>query len=79
MKRMKISMLDSLKQFVDEQVARRGHGTRSEYVRRLIRKEADRIHLRSFLLDGAASVPMQAVDAAYFDSLKRRVRRQVRG
>lgn len=53
MSTMKIFMPDSLKHFVDEQVARRGYGTRSEYVRALIRKEADRMHLRSLLLDGA--------------------------
>ena len=79
MKRMKISMPDSLKQFVDEQVARRGYGTRSEYVRKLIRKEADRMQLRSLLLDGAASAPMEPDNAAYFELLKRRVRGRVRG
>jgi antitoxin ParD1/3/4 len=34
---MNVSLPDSLKSFVDEQVARRGYATGSEYVRELIR------------------------------------------
>ena len=76
---MNISLPDSLKDFVDEQVARRGYGTSSEYVRELIRKDADRLHLRGLLLEGAASAPAEPVDAAYCESLKKRVRRHARG
>ena len=43
MSTMNISLPDSLKDFVDEQVAQRGYGTSSEYVRELIRKDADRL------------------------------------
>lgn len=46
---------DALKSFVDEQVAERGYGTSSEYIRELIRKDQDRAQLRSLLLQGAAS------------------------
>ena len=35
---MNISLPDTLKTFVDEQVSQRGYGTSSEYVRELIRK-----------------------------------------
>ena len=55
MSTMNISLPDSLKDFVDEQVAQRGYGTSSEYVRELIRKDADCLHLRGLLLEGAAS------------------------
>lgn len=79
MSTMNISLPDSLKDFVDEQVAQRGYGTSSEYVRELIRKDADRLHLRGLLLDGAASAPAEPVSAAYFESLKKRVRRHARG
>jgi len=79
MSAMNISLPDSLKDFVDEQVAQRGYGTSSEYVRELIRKDADRLHLRGLLLDGVASAPAQPVNAAYFESLKKRVRRHERG
>jgi len=71
---MNISLPDSLKDFVDEQVNQRGYGTSSEYVRELIRKEQDRLQLRSLLLAGASSAPTKPVDDAYFEGLRRRVR-----
>lgn len=71
---MNISLPNSLKDFVDEQVNRRGYGTSSEYVRELIRKEQDRLQLRSLLLAGASSPPTKSVDSAYFNNLRRKVR-----
>jgi antitoxin ParD1/3/4 len=71
---MNISLPDSLKEFVDEQVNERGYGTSSEYVRELIRKDQDRLHLRGLLLAGAASAPTQSVDQTYFDRLRRKVK-----
>lgn len=76
---MNISLPDSLKDFVDEQVAQRGYGTSSEYVRELIRKDADRLRLRGLLLEGAASAPAAPADADYFASLRKHVRRHARG
>jgi len=75
MSTMNISLPDSLKAFVDEQVANRGYGTSSEYVRELIRKDQGRQQLRSLLLAGAASAPTAQVDEAYFEGLRERVRR----
>ena len=71
---MNISLPDTLKSFVDEQVSQRGYGTSSEYVRELIRKDQDRLQLRGLLLDGAVSAPTAPADPAYFDALRRRVR-----
>jgi antitoxin ParD1/3/4 len=71
MSTMNISLPDSLKSFVDEQVARRGYGACSEYVRELIQ---DRQRLRDLLLDGAASPATMGADDAYFDGLRDRVR-----
>ena len=68
---MNISLPVSLKSFVDEQVAQRGYGSSSEYVRELIRKDQDRHHLRVLLLAGASSEPSSAADAAYFDTLRK--------
>lgn len=76
MSTMNISLPDSLKSFVDEQVASRGYGTSSEYVRELIRKDRDRQRLRGLLLEGAASAPAPPADKAFFDGLRRRVRRR---
>ena len=67
---MNISLPESLKAFVEEQVAARGYSTSSEYVRELIRREQDRAELRSLLLEGATSSPSTPVDQAYFRSLR---------
>lgn len=75
MSTMNISLPVSLKSFVDEQVARRGYGTSSEYVRELIRADQDRQRLRDLLLDGAASPATADADEAYFTGLRERVRR----
>ena len=75
---MNISLPDTLKTFVDEQVSQRGYGTSSEYVRELIRKDQDRLQLRGLLLDGAASNPAAPADASYFDGLRDRVRQVAR-
>lgn len=74
MSTMNISLPDALKSFVDEQVARRGFGTSSEYVRELIRKDRDLLRLRGLLLDGLASPPATRADKAYFKSLRNRAR-----
>ncbi|MDR6289257.1 antitoxin ParD1/3/4 [Inquilinus ginsengisoli] len=75
MSTMNISLPESLKSFVDEQVSQRGYGTSSEYVRELIRKDQDRQRLRGFLLAGAESPSTSPVDAAYFEGLRDRIRR----
>jgi len=71
---MNISLPDALKSFVDEQVAGRGYGTSSEYIRALIRADQDRQHLRTLLLEGAASPATTPADDAYFDGLRDQVR-----
>jgi len=75
MSTMNISLPDTLKSFVDEQVRERGYGTSSEYVRELIRKDQDRLHLRALLLAGAASAPGAKADVGYFEQLRSRVRK----
>jgi antitoxin ParD1/3/4 len=79
MSTMNISLPESLKSFVDEQVANGGYGTSSEYLRELIRKDQDRTKLRKLLLDGAASGPAAPADAAYFRGLRDRVGKRARG
>ena len=71
---MNISLPDSLKAFVDEQVSQRGYGTSSEYVRELIRRDQDRLQLRNLLLAGASSAPTAPADQSYFGGLRERVR-----
>ncbi len=69
---MNISLPETHKSFVDQQVSGRGYGTSSEYVRELIRKDQDRQHLRQLLLDGAASESTGPVSDAYFETLRKR-------
>ena len=71
---MNISLPDSLRVFVDEQVSQRNYGTSSEYVRELIRRDQDRLRLRNLLLDGASSPSTIPVNGAYFDGLRDRAR-----
>ncbi len=75
MSTMNISLPDTLKSFVDEQVSQRGFGTSSEYVRELIRKDQERLELRNLLMAGATSAPTAPADASYFDVLRDRVRK----
>lgn len=78
MSTMNISLPESLKSFVDEQVSQRGYGTSSEYVRELIRRDQDRMQLRGLLLAGAASASAAPADATYFDGLRGKVRSGVK-
>ena len=74
MSTMNVSLPESLKDFVENQVSARGYSTSSEYVRDLIRKDQDRQRLRGLLLEGAASPRAVTADADYFDELRGRVR-----
>ena len=72
---MNISLPETLRSYVDEQVRVRGYGTSSEYVRELIRLDLDRQRLRGLLLEGASSAPGPAADRTYFEGLRARARR----
>ena len=75
MSTMNISLPDSLKSFVDEQVSRRDFSTSSEYIRELIRKDQERTKLRDMLLAGASSEVLGHFDNYYFDGLRKSVQR----
>ena len=70
MSTLTVSLPDSLKSFVDEQVVGRGFATRSAYVRELIRHDRDRQQLRNLLLEGRESAPSISADSIYFDNLR---------
>ena len=70
---MNISLPETLKSFVDDQVSSRGYGNSSEYVRELIRKDQDLKRLRAMILDGAASPQDTTADTGYFDHLRDRL------
>jgi antitoxin ParD1/3/4 len=79
MSTMNVSLPDAMKSFIDEQVAERGYGTSSEYVRDLIRKDQQRLQLRRLLFQGGRSAPAAEADKAYFDSLRESVRTAGKG
>ncbi len=70
MSTMNISLPESLKDFVDDQVQSRGYGTRI-----CARADPDRLQLRDLLLAGAESTSASPVDTGYFDGLRDRIRR----
>ena len=67
---MNVSLPESMKSFVDLQVAQCGYGTSSEYIRDLIRRDQDRALLRGLLLEGAAGELGTVADRAYFEDLR---------
>lgn len=79
MSTMNVSLPGTLKSFVDDQVADRGFGTCSAYIRELIRRDRDRQHLRGLLLEGGESPPTVTVDEVYFENLRAGVRRDSEG
>jgi len=76
---MNVSLPGTLKSFVDDQVADRGFGTCSAYIRELIRRDRDRQHLRGLLLEGGESAPAVTADEVYFKNLRAGVRRDSEG
>jgi antitoxin ParD1/3/4 len=70
---MSTSLPESLKSSADEQVNSRGFETSSEYMRELIRKDQERLHLRGLMLAGASSNPAAPADSAYFAVLRDRI------
>lgn len=70
MRTMNISLPEPLKDFVDERVASAGYGTSSEYVRELIRRDQDRLHLRNLMLESAESPVSGLANDQYFAGLR---------
>lgn len=68
-----VSMPESLKQFLDNEVETKGYGNVSEYIRSLLRearaKNADE-RLEALLLEGLASGKETAVGPAFWQEVK---------
>jgi len=72
MSTMNISLPDDMKAFIDRQVAERGYGTSSEFLRDLIRREQERQQLKGLILEGMASPKVAEAGAAYFQKYRDR-------
>lgn len=79
---LNISLPDSMRAFIDEQIAQGGYSTASEYIRDLIRqaqKQAAQEKLDSMLLEGLASgEPIEVTDQWWQEKQERlnKLRRQ---
>ncbi len=77
MSTMNISLPEQLKNFVDEHVAMAGYGTSSEYVRELIRRDQDRLYLRSLIIEGAKSPVTGEANEQYFSDLRTTINKRL--
>ena len=77
MSTMNISLPEQLKNFVDEHVAMAGYGTSSEYVRELIRRDQDRLYLRSLIIEGAKSHVTVEANEQYFSDLRTTINKRL--
>lgn len=70
---MNISLPETMKSFVDEQVQSGGYGSASEYIRELVRrdqKERAQDRLEALLLEGLESGNPVPVTHEYWDKLR---------
>lgn len=72
-----ISLPDSLKEFIDNQLATKGYGNVSEYFRSLVReaqKEEEETRLEALLLEGLSSGDDIAITPQFWKELKAEAR-----
>lgn len=74
---MDISISDTLKDFVEQQVSQRGYDTSSDYVRELIRRDQERQALRGRLQAGLIP-PATRTGTVYSAALSERILRRTR-
>jgi antitoxin ParD1/3/4 len=73
---LNISLPDSMRTFIEQQVSQGGYSTASEYIRQLVRtdqKRAAQERLEALLLEGIESGPPVEMTAEHWEELKRRV------
>jgi antitoxin ParD1/3/4 len=71
---MNISLPESMRSYIDEQIEQGGYGTASEYVRALIREDQKRRaqeRLETLLLEGLDSGPPITVTPEYWKDLRK--------
>ena len=80
MQTVTISLPESLKSFVEAEVATKGYGNVSEYFRSLLREAQDRDakeRLEGLLLEGLASGQSKAVDKTFWVDLRAEAQRLI--
>jgi antitoxin ParD1/3/4 len=76
---MNISLPEEMKAFVEEQVAKGGYSTASEYLRALIRKDQNRARIDALIIEGMESGPAMPVDEHFWADLQREFEERQRG
>lgn len=77
---MNISLPPTLKEWVEEQVHRRGFGTASEYIRQVLREERDRQvrqQIDAALIEGLESGPSTPMTRKDWDDIRLEGRRRL--
>lgn len=75
---MNISLPESLREFVDEQVAQGGFGSASEYVRQLIRHAKENAEAENKLLRALGRGGRIALNDEYWEKKDRRITNLIR-
>lgn len=77
---MNISLPDTMRSFVESQIAEGGYSTASEYVRELLRTEQQRkaeARLETLLLEGLNSGEPEAYTREWLDEVRQEVRARI--
>lgn len=69
---LNVSLPDSMRAFVDSEVASGDYGTASAYVQQLIRRDIRRAEVRQMMLDGINSASAVPYDDAFRKRMKDR-------
>lgn len=82
MKSINISLPDTMRDYIEKQVADGGYSTISEYFRELVRqdqKRRDKEHLQTLLLEGLNSGSATPLTEQDWDDIRQAVRSKVQG
>lgn len=69
---MNISLPEEMKAFVEEQLAKGGYSTVSEYIRHLIRKDQNRARIEAKIIEGINSGPAREMTPEDWEEMRRR-------
>ena len=72
---MNISIPEPLREFVEEEVARGGYSSVSEYMRDLVRRAKSEKELEARLLDALDAEDLGEIDPEFFSKLREHARR----
>lgn len=81
MSTLNISLPDSMRTFIDEQIKQQGYSTASEYIRHLIRQEQERLEqkrLETLLLEGLDSGEPIEISEQWWENKREQLMQRLR-